>query len=328
MIAIIIGLTIGIIVSEYQKNKWILSLINFIYTIPAITLFGFLIPFTGIGDISAIIALTIYVLLPMVRYTHSGIVNIDKNIIKAAKGMENTKLQILYKIKLPLALPRIMSAIRTMVVMTIALTGIATFIGAERLSVAIYREITTNNIVMTAAGSILIAILVIIVDFILGQIKKLTQYERHRSNFEIKVRSIFFNKKTVLRTFLIIICVFAGGQLLANSTEDIINIATKPMPEQYIIGAMLEELIEQDSNLNIELRTGVGGGTSTIQPGMEKEEFDMYPEYTGTDWMEVLKEKGVYNESSFSQLQFKYNQKYYFTWEGCMVLMILMDSCN
>lgn len=67
------------------------------------------------------------------------------------------------------------------------------------------------------------------------------------------------------------------------------------MAEQYIIGAMLEELIEQKSNLNVELRTGVGGRTNNIQPGMIKGEFDLYPEYTGTGWMEVLKEKGLVN---------------------------------
>ncbi len=314
--AIVSGLIIGIIVSEYRRNKWILSVVNFIYTIPSIALFGFLIPFTGIGDISAIIALTIYALLPMVRGVHSGIVNIDKNIVEAAKGMGSTKSQLLYKIKLPLALPHIMSGIRTMVVMTIALTGIAAFIGAGGLGVAIYRGITTNNIAMTVAGSILIAILAIIVDFILGQVEKLVQYDRARSKTENKLKLIIFNKKTLISVFIVVICIFAVGQLFSNSNEGTINIATKPMTEQYIIGAMLEELIEQDSNLNVELTTGVGGGTSNIQPGMMKGEFDLYPEYTGTGWMEVLKEKGVYNESSFSQLQSKYNNEYNFSWVG------------
>ncbi|MDL2246758.1 ABC transporter permease subunit [Methanobrevibacter sp. OttesenSCG-928-K11] len=312
--AIIVGLILGIIVSEYQRNKWILSIINFVYTIPSIALFGFLIPFTGIGDISAIIALIVYALLPMVRGTHSGIVNIDKNIIEAAKGMGSTKFQILYKIKLPLALPHIMSSIRTMVVMTIALTGIAAFIGAGGLGVAIYRGITTNNIVMTLAGSILIAALAIIVDFLLSQIEKLTKYDEPHRRFLHKYNLI--NKKTVIGVLLIIICILAANQFLTTSEENTINIATKPMTEQYIIGAMLEELIESESDLNVDLTTGVGGGTSNIQPGMLKGDFDLYPEYTGTGWMEVLKEDGIYNESLFNDLQSKYNDEYDFSWVG------------
>lgn len=125
LIAIVVGMIIGIIVSEYEKNKWILSVVNFVYTIPSIALFGLLIPISGIGDVSAIIALTIYALLPMVKNTHSGITNIDKGILEAAKGMGSTKFQMLYKIKIPLAMPHIMAGIRTMAVMTIALAGIA-----------------------------------------------------------------------------------------------------------------------------------------------------------------------------------------------------------
>ena len=126
-----------------------LTLINIIYTIPSISLLGFLIPFSGIGNTTAIIALTVYALLPMVRNTHTGITNINPGIIEAARGMGSTNAQILYKVKLPLALPVIMSGLRSMVTMTIALAGIASFIGAGGLGVAIYRGITTNNTAMT-----------------------------------------------------------------------------------------------------------------------------------------------------------------------------------
>ena len=86
--------------------------------------------------------------------------------------MGSTKLQILFKIKLPLAMPVILSGIRSMVTMTIALGGIASFIGAGGLGVAIYRGITTNNTAMTMVGSLLIAILALVFDFILGFIEK------------------------------------------------------------------------------------------------------------------------------------------------------------
>lgn len=172
--AIIIGLGLGILISQYRKSSGIiLGITNFIYTIPSIALFGFLIPVSGIGDTTAIIALTIYALLPMVRNTYTGITGIDTEIIEAARGMGSTPVQILWKIKLPLAFPVILSGIRTMMVMTIALTGIAAFIGAGGLGVAIYRGITTNNSSMTVAGSLLIAILALLADFGLGR------YEKH-----------------------------------------------------------------------------------------------------------------------------------------------------
>lgn len=174
LIAATLGLLLGIIISEYKKTSPIvLGITNFIYTIPSISLLGFLIPFSGIGNMTAIIALTVYALLPMVRSTYTGIENIDSSIIEAAKGMGSTPFQILYKIKIPLALTVILSGLRNMVVMTIALAGIASFIGAGGLGVAIYRGITTNNGAMTMAGSLLIALLALIFDFLIGIIEKI-----------------------------------------------------------------------------------------------------------------------------------------------------------
>lgn len=172
--AIVIGLLLGVFASQYSKiASPIMGLTNLIYTIPTIALFGFLIPFSGIGNTTAIIALTVYALLPMVRNTYTGIIGIDYEIIEAARGMGSTPLQILWKIKLPLAYPVILSGIRNMMVMTISLTGIAAFIGAGGLGVAIYRGITTNNSAMTLAGSILIALLALLADWGVGR------YEHH-----------------------------------------------------------------------------------------------------------------------------------------------------
>ncbi|KEZ87747.1 hypothetical protein IO99_04370 [Clostridium sulfidigenes] len=174
LIASIIGLILGIFISEYKKTSpFILGITNFVYTIPSISLLGFLIPFSGIGNTTAVITLTIYALLPMVRNTYTGIENIDPSIIESAKGMGSTPFEILCKVKLPLATTVILSGLRNMVVMTIALGGIASFIGAGGLGVAIYRGITTNNKTMTIAGSLLIALLALIFDFIIGSIDKI-----------------------------------------------------------------------------------------------------------------------------------------------------------
>ena len=174
IIAIILGLVAGILLNEYRRavNPTML-VINFLYTIPSISMLGFLIPFSGIGNTTAIIALTIYALLPMIRNTYAGIDNIDKSIIESARGMGSTEFQILYKIKIPLATTVILAGFKNMVVMTIALAGIASFIGAGGLGIAVYRGITTNNQTMTIAGSLLIALLALLCDLIIGGIEKI-----------------------------------------------------------------------------------------------------------------------------------------------------------
>ena len=114
-------------------------------------------------------------------------------------------------------------------------------------------------------------------------------------------------KLIILGLFIIIF----GTYFSLNSKKDkTINIATKPMTEGYILGQMLTELIEQYTDLKVNMTTGVGGGTSNIHPAMLKGEFDLYPEYTGTSWEAVLKKEGSYDESKFDELQKEYKEKY------------------
>lgn len=308
LIAILFGGLVGILISEFQKTaKPTLGVINFLYTIPSISMLGFLIPFSGVGNATAIIALTVYALLPMVRNTHTGITNVESSVLEAAKGMGSTKMQILFKIKLPLAMPVIMSGIRNMVTMTIALAGIASFIGAGGLGVAIYRGITTNNAAMTMTGSLLIALLALVMDFVLGLIEK--QMSIHN------VKSKKTNK--IMAVIAVVLCLCIVGKVLINTQQkDTINIATKPMTEQYVLGEMLDILIEQDTDLNVELTQGVGGGTSNIQPAMESGEFDLYPEYTGTGWNMVLGRDGLYTEDLFGELKNEYSERFHMNWVG------------
>ncbi len=176
LIIAIIGLTIGIVIAKNRRlADPVLSLVNFIYTIPSIALFGILVAITGIGNRSALIALVVYGLLPMIRNTYVAITEIDELIIESAVGMGTTQKQLLIKIQLPLALPVIIAGFRIMVVMTIALGGIASFIGAGGLGVAIWRGITTSFPEMTVAGSLLVAFLAIFVDLILGLLEKITR---------------------------------------------------------------------------------------------------------------------------------------------------------
>lgn len=170
----VLGICAGIFISRHKKAAGIvLGIINVIYTIPSISLLGFLIPFTGIGNKTAIIALTVYGLLPIVRNTYTGLTNVDANILEVAEGLGSDKRQMMLKIKFPLALPVIISGFRNMTVMIIAMGGIASFIGAGGLGVAIYRGITTYNMTLTAAGSLLIALLALLSDWLLSRAERL-----------------------------------------------------------------------------------------------------------------------------------------------------------
>lgn len=308
LIAVLIGGMTGILISEFQKMaKPALGVINFLYTIPSISMLGFLIPFSGIGNATAVIALTVYALLPMVRNTYTGMTNIDPVILEAAKGMGSTRLQILIKIKLPLAMPVILSGIRNMVTMTIALAGIASFIGAGGLGVAIYRGITTNQTAMTMTGSLLIALLALVMDAVLGFVER----RMNRRTLKAKKANRVMAVSALLVCAAVILCtLFPAGR------KNTIRIATKPMTEQYVLGEMLNLLIEQDTDLEVELTQGVGGGTSNIQPAMENGEFDIYPEYTGTGWNMVLKKGGLYTEDLFPSMQEEYQKDLKMQWAG------------
>lgn len=305
VVASLIGVLLGIFISEYRKYAaWLLGAVNMLYTIPSIALLGFFISITGVGNLTALIALILYALLPIIRSTYTGITHINPLIIEAAEAMGSTRWQLLYKIKLPLALPVLMSGIRNMVTMTIALAGIASFVGAGGLGVAIYRGITTNNSAMTLVGSVLIALLALGLDFFLAKIEKrlVNREVAHKRN---PLKLVGVGVLALLITLFFV--------LSPKKTKDI-HIATKPMTESYILGQMLALLIEQDTGLSVRLTNGVGGGTSNIHPAMLRGGFDIYPEYTGTSWEAVLKHKDPYQDDKFTILEDAYKKQYGLEW--------------
>lgn len=307
VLAIIFGIFIGIIISEKKKiANLVISAVNVLYTIPSIALLGALISVTGIGNTTAIIALSLYALLPVVRSTYTGINNIDDKIIEASRAMGSTKAQILYKIKLPLAFPVIFSAIRNMVTMTVALAGIASFVGAGGLGVAIYRGITTNNQTLLLTGSILIAGLALAVDGVLGILEKQSR-KRHKKKI---------GKAAYIAVSLIAVMVASLWFGNAASHKQVIQLASKPITESYILAEIVARVIEDNTNLSVNITHGVGGGTSNLHPALVRGDFDIYPEYTGTAWQIVLKEPGNYENGLFDKLQQKYRQNYNIHWKG------------
>ena len=203
VLAGIMGLLLGIFIAEKEfMAPVILTLANIFYTIPSISLLGILIPFTGIGDKTAIIALTLYGLMPMIRNTYTGICGVSQEIIQAARGMGSTDIQILWRIKLPLALGVILAGVRNMVVMTLSVTAIAAFIGAGGLGVAIYRGITIYNPALTFAGSVLIALLALIADLLLGILENYVKKRGVSQCYEWKMYHIVTEKKKYCITLI------------------------------------------------------------------------------------------------------------------------------
>lgn len=178
-VAGVLGLAFGILIAEHRRfAPFVIGVCNVFYTIPSIALLGLLIPLLGVGDTNAVVALIVYALMPMVRNTYVGLTDIDPDVIEAARGMGSTRIQTLVHVRLPMATSVILAGLRSMVVMTISVAGIAAFVGAGGLGVAIYRGITLYNPAMTFAGALMIALLALVADLLLGAVEK--RYEKKR----------------------------------------------------------------------------------------------------------------------------------------------------
>ncbi|MFJ8065263.1 ABC transporter permease [Psychrobacillus sp. NPDC096426] len=172
-IGIGIALPLGIFVARYRKfAEPIIGVTAVFQTIPSLALFGFLVPLIGIGTMTALIALIIYALLPILRNTYTGITTIDDSIIEAGRGMGMTTSQLLRQIEFPLALPFIMAGIRTATVLTVGIATLATFVGAGGLGDVIYRGLQSYNNALVLAGALPVALLAILFDLALKWIEK------------------------------------------------------------------------------------------------------------------------------------------------------------
>lgn len=172
MIAIAIAVPLGIILTRYKKlAEPIIGVTAIIQTVPSLALLGFMLPIFGIGKVPAIIALTLYALLPILRNTYTGILGVDPALVDAGKGMGMTSRQILFMVELPLTLPILMAGIRTATVLTIGVAALATFIGAGGLGDLITRGLNVMDKNLILAGAIPAAILAIVFDFALKKLE-------------------------------------------------------------------------------------------------------------------------------------------------------------
>jgi osmoprotectant transport system permease protein len=148
---------------------------NIIQTIPSLALFGFLLPAPWIGERAgrlAILALTLYALLPLIRNTYAGIEGVDRAVVEAARGMGLTDWQLLFKVELPLASSVILAGIRVAVVISVGLATIAAAIGAGGLGELIFRGLAMVNNSVILAGAIPAALMALAADVLLGRLEK------------------------------------------------------------------------------------------------------------------------------------------------------------
>lgn len=170
--AIVIGIPLGILVAHLPRfNKPVLGSANIIQTVPSLALFGFLLPVPWLGaraDRLAILALTLYALLPIIRNTLAGIRGVDAAVIESGRGMGMTESQLLFQVELPLASSVILSGVRTAVVISVGLATIAAAIGAGGLGEFIFRGLAMVDNSVILAGAVPAAILALLADFGIG----------------------------------------------------------------------------------------------------------------------------------------------------------------
>jgi osmoprotectant transport system permease protein len=179
LLAVLIGIPLGIVIAHWPVlNKPVLASANMIQTIPSLALFGFLLPLPWLGeraDRLAILALTLYALLPLIRNTYTGIRGVDPAVVEAGRGMGLTDLQLLFQVELPLAVSVILSGVRVAVVISVGLATIAAAIGAGGLGEFIFRGLAMVNNQLILAGAIPAAALALLADTSLGWLEKRLQ---------------------------------------------------------------------------------------------------------------------------------------------------------
>jgi osmoprotectant transport system permease protein len=176
VISLAIGLPLGVaLVRRVKLQRWVIGVANVVQTIPSLALFGFLIPVPfigGVGASTAIVALSLYAVLPILRNTCTGIAAVDPAVVESARGMGMTPGQVLWQVQLPLAAPVLLAGIRVATAICIGVTTIAAAIGAGGLGVFIFRGLAMVNNQVILAGAIPAAGLAIAADYGLGYLQR------------------------------------------------------------------------------------------------------------------------------------------------------------
>jgi len=173
LIAVVVAVPIGIFLSKLKRtSNFVLMIAGVLQTIPTLAVLAIMIPIFGVGKTPAIVALFIYVLLPILNNTVLGVQNIDKNIKEAGTSMGMTRFQLMKDVELPLALPLILGGIRLSAVYVISWATLASYVGAGGLGDFVFNGLNTYDPLMIVSAAILVTLLALIVDFILSLVEK------------------------------------------------------------------------------------------------------------------------------------------------------------
>jgi len=169
----LISVPLGIALTRCPKiGQKVIAVLSILQTVPSMVMFGLLLPLSGIGRPTAIIVLTLYSILPILRNTYTGISDVSASYVEAAKGMGMNSRQVLFKVELPIALPVIVTGIRLSSVYIISWSTVATIVGGGGLGDIIFMGVTRHNHAIILMGAIPASFLAILTSFVIGKIAK------------------------------------------------------------------------------------------------------------------------------------------------------------
>ncbi len=301
-LAILIGLPLGILLTRVKSLQTpVLGFANIMQTVPSLALFGLLIPIPfigGIGAKTAVIALALYALLPVIRNTVTGILGIDPKAREAATAMGMTNGQILTMVELPLAMPVILTGIRVAVVISVGVATVAAAVGAGGLGTYIFRGLRQNDNNLLLAGAIASALLALLCDFALGQFEK--TYQIGERQLTGRRRLIGFGAAGLFAAVIIVSYIpnfrseisnlndVQPGVAIADGRK--IVVGSKDFTESIILAEILAQMLEKQGVL-VERRFELGGNIP--HESLLSGQIDVYPEYTGTAYTAILKKPPI-----------------------------------
>ena len=272
-VAVAIGLPAGVVAARRPRaGRFILGVANVAQTIPSLALLGFLLPLPfvgGIGARTALVALTLYALLPIVRSTVSGLSTIDRAIIEAGTAMGMTPRQLLTMVELPLALPHIVSGIRVATVIGVGTATVAAAIGAGGLGEYIFRGLAMVDSTVILAGAIPAAAMALLADGALAVAERWLRKGRRPKRAAAVAAGV-----GALAVALVAFATIGGR---SGST---VVVGSKNFTEQVILGELVAQALEREG-VTVERKLNLGG-TFVCDKGVRSGDLDLYVEYTGT----------------------------------------------
>jgi osmoprotectant transport system permease protein len=280
--AVIIGVPTGILITRYRTLRGpVLGLANVMQTIPSLALFGFLIPLPfigGIGARTALVALVLYSLLPIIRNTVTGILGVEPSVREAAVAMGMTDGQVLRQVELPLAMGVIVTGIRVATVIAVGVTTVAAAVGAGGLGVYIFRGLRQYDNNLLLAGALSAALLALAADFFLGLLER-------QFSFETKRRSVLPKLALAAGVLLVIIGTFAVSRSGDGANSVRVTVGSKDFTESALLAEIVAQMLET-RGVSVERRFELGGNLP--HEALVSGTLDLYPEYTGTSYTAIL----------------------------------------